>query len=283
MLYCKHTFASFHPTHSENQLDQESWINWTCLHHRKLPGTHQLDRHPVWPPWAVGWRQRVTLHGAAFVPVAKAAHCLYLAAGLDGLAVQGNMICGYLWISVVDTTPKKTWTILSQDWGEWAHHFSRLTVGIAWVQGRNPVSWSMFPVCFMRLKQTYNRSTPAFMWKYPNNAMKLQLEEVQECQKRSNKYREYRYWYCRIYNELPQGNLKSEGIQVLTKELMIKLSSYQPISQRHLSFQDLAGQLAGDGSTAGAASVGFYRIGASKIRMVRARTDRQADTHTRTY
>ena len=227
----------------------------------------------------MGWRQRVTLHGAAFVPVAKAAHCLYLAAGLDGLAVQGNMICGYLWISVVDTTPKKTWTILSQDWGEWAHHFSRLTVGIALVQGRNPVSWSMFPVCFMRLKQTYNRSTPAFMWKYPNNAMKLQLEEVQECQKRSNKYREYRYWYCRIYNELPQGNLKSEGIQVLTKELMIKLSSYQPISQRHLSFQDLAGQLAGDGSTAGAASVGFYRIGASKIRMVRARTDRQADTH----
>jgi hypothetical protein len=164
------------------------------------------------------------------------------------------------------------------------HNFSRLTVGIALVQGRNPVSWSMFPVCFMRLKQTYNRSTPAFMWKYPNNAMKLQLEEVQECQKRSNKYREYRYWYCRIYNELPQGNLKSEGIQVLTKELMIKLSSYRPISQRHLSFQDLAGQLAGDGSMAGAASVGFYRI-ASKIRMVRARTDRQADrhTHTRTY
>ena len=123
MLYCKHTFASFHATHSENQLDQESWINWTCLQHRELPGTHQLDRlHPVWPPWAVGWRQRVTLHGAAFVPVAKAAHCLYLAAGLDGLAVEGNMICGYLWISVVDTTPKKTWTILSQDWGEWAHH-----------------------------------------------------------------------------------------------------------------------------------------------------------------
>ena len=59
--------------------------------------------------------------------------------------------------------------------------------------------------------------------------MKCQLEEVHEGHKRSNKYRSIDIAVSTM--NFPEATFKSEGLQVLVQELVMKLS-YQPLQKQ---------------------------------------------------